>query len=103
MGNINKVIICVGMALLFFTSEMKLRVANADPDDVVNQGHPDISRLERIVEYQEISSQGQGVYVVCYDGNEFLMTFSRGYSTLTQVMEFKDNTSGKYTAPKECE
>ena len=54
-----------------------------------------ISRIERIVEGADI--RFRGVYVLCHDGHEFLIT-AAGDITVTQVM-----VDGNYGLdPKEC-
>lgn len=77
-----------------------LLVAALQTPPVTAANTSSISRLERIVEYADISRSG--VYAVCYDGSEFLITSGSGSGraiTVTQVM-VRSSAFGSY--PKGC-
>ena len=77
---------CFGLAVLF-----------VEPTRATAANTSSVSRLERIVEYADIKSSG--VYTVCYEGHEFLITSAYNHEiTVTQVME-----DGLYGLdPKRC-
>lgn len=89
----NKVLVTTGAVCWGLAGALLVGAFQSHPATAAKRGHPDVSRIEQIVHYSEISQSG--VYVLCYDGSEFLIS-SFNNVTVTQVRR------NDWNLPKEC-